>query len=152
MANKLVYGQYRITNVGKEEYLGVSRIRPDIYPPPPAPVVVLRRGVLPPEFTIVPVDVGANAYIILVEQRVIRDQDGRVFAFENEPAEVWLIRYNDAQNAYTIERRAEVFPELYTGWTAPSPDETADPDQIFLSRFPEPSPFQLFRFERVGLE
>ncbi|KAI5999141.1 hypothetical protein EDD15DRAFT_2363178 [Pisolithus albus] len=152
MADKLVYGQYHITNVGKKEYLGVSRFVPAIYPPPPAPVVVLRPDIVPPKFTIVPVDVEANAYVILVEKRVTRDQDNRVFAFENEPAEVWRIRYKEAQNAYTIEKREEFSPGLFAGWTAPSPDETVDPDQILISRFLEPSHFQLFKFERVGLE
>ncbi|KIK17244.1 hypothetical protein PISMIDRAFT_685512 [Pisolithus microcarpus 441] len=77
MENKLVYGQYHITNVGKKEYLGVSNVGPYIEPPPPAPVVVLRPDILPPKFTIVPVDVGANAYVILVEKRVTRDQRKR---------------------------------------------------------------------------
>ncbi|KAI6009818.1 hypothetical protein PISMIDRAFT_689047 [Pisolithus microcarpus 441] len=143
---------YRITNVGKEEYLGVSRVVPDIFPPPPAPVVTLRRGVLPPEFTIVPVDVEANAYVILVDRRVTRDQDNCVFAFENEPAEVWLICYKEAQNAYIIEKREKFGPAPSIVWTALSPDGAVHPDQILLMPFEEPEPFQLFKFERVGLE
>lgn len=151
MENKLVYGRYRITSVGRKEYLGVSRVKPDIYPPPPVPVIVVRPGVLPSEFIVVPVDVDVDTYVILDEKRVTRDQENRVFAFENEPAEVWLIKYNKEHDAYTIEKR-EVVPDIYIGWTAPLPDESADPDQILLRPLLEPNPFQLFKFERVGLE
>ncbi|KAI6018550.1 hypothetical protein BKA83DRAFT_4496060 [Pisolithus microcarpus] len=130
MAKNLTYGQYHITNVGKKEYLGVSNVGPYIEPPPPAPVVVLHPDILPPKFTIIPVNVEANTYVILVEKKVTHDQEDRVFAFENKPAEVWLICYKEAQNAYIIEKREEFGPELFIGWTAPSPDDSVHPDQV----------------------
>ncbi|KAI6009819.1 hypothetical protein PISMIDRAFT_689051 [Pisolithus microcarpus 441] len=152
MENKLVYGRYRIVHVGKEEYLGLSNTGLDIYPPPPAPVIVLPPDVLPPEFTIVPVDVEANTYVILVEKRVTRGQDNRVFAFVNEPAEVWRIRYNEAHDAYSIEKRGEFGPGLSLGWTLVIFVDTVNPNQITLQQFSEPGPYQLFKFERVGVE
>ncbi|KAI6095973.1 hypothetical protein EV401DRAFT_1157437 [Pisolithus croceorrhizus] len=118
----LACGQYHIINVERSEYLGISNIGPDTYPwpGPPASVAVLHNPFFPPEvmlmfwviyedltvldllqFTIVPVDIGANAYAILIEKRVTGDHGNRVFAFSNEPAEVWLIRYKEAQDAYT---------------------------------------------------
>lgn len=163
----LVYGQYHITSVGRKEYLGVFT-EPGVLPPPPvpasapvippppfpapAPVIVLRPSVLPPRFTVVPVDVEAGTYVILVERRVTRGQDNRVFASKNEPAEVWLISYNKDHDAYTIQKREIVGPFLYLGWTAPSLDGAIHPDQILLERFLEPGPLQLFKFERVGAE
>ncbi|KAI6102284.1 hypothetical protein EV401DRAFT_2080077 [Pisolithus croceorrhizus] len=101
MTNKLAYGQYHITNVGRNKYLGVSDFRPPPSPPASASVVVLRESFLPPEFTIVPVDVEADNYVILVGRMVTRDRDNRVCTFANEPAEVWLIRYEEGRDAYT---------------------------------------------------
>ncbi|KAI6116664.1 hypothetical protein EDD16DRAFT_1798278 [Pisolithus croceorrhizus] len=152
MPKELAYGRYHIASVQREEQLGVST-EPDISSPPPAPVVVLPRGVLPPEvilmlrviredstdldlpqFTIVPVNVEANAYIILVEKRVTGDQEDLVFASTGEPAEVWLITYCEIPNAcgepqkgYTIQKRDGISPFL--GWTAPPRDGAQHPNQ-----------------------
>ncbi|KAI6127202.1 hypothetical protein F5141DRAFT_378975 [Pisolithus sp. B1] len=153
MPKELAYGRYHIASVQREEQLGVST-EPDISSPPPAPVVVLPRGVLPPEFTIVPVNVEANAYIILVEKRVTGDQEDLVFASTGEPAEVWLITYCEIPNAccepqkgYTIQKRDGISPFL--GWTAPPRDGAQHPNQISLRRFLYPCPSQLFQIVPV---
>ncbi|KAI6162641.1 hypothetical protein EDD17DRAFT_1507802 [Pisolithus thermaeus] len=174
MTNKLAYGQYHITNVGRNKYLGVSDFRPPPSPPASASVVVLRESFLPPEvmlvlrniyedstdldlpqFTIVPVDVEADNYVILVGRMVTRDRDNRVCTFANEPAEVWLIRYEEGRDAYTqvtamdsIEKKEGMHP--FIGWTAPSVDRDANPDQILIGLSPVPDPSQLFKFERVA--
>ncbi|KAI6010939.1 hypothetical protein F5J12DRAFT_891445 [Pisolithus orientalis] len=154
MANELLHGQYIITSVADQENLGVSIIVPLIFPPPPIPVIVLPEGVVPPKFTIEPVNGGNNTYVILVDKRNTRGQDERVFAFENEPAEEWVIIYREPQNAYTIERRGGPL-----GWTAPPREEPLPERQILLSPLivrpsepPQFLPSQLFRLTRVLLE
>ncbi|KAI6104581.1 hypothetical protein EDD16DRAFT_1637353 [Pisolithus croceorrhizus] len=150
----LACGQYHIINVERSEYLGISNIGPDTYPwpGPPASVAVLHNPFFPPEFTIVPVDIGANAYAILIEKRVTGDHGNRVFAFSNEPAEVWLIRYKEAQDAYTIEKREEFGQDLFLGWTAPPADGAEHPDQILLRPFSEPRHSQLFKIVLLPVE
>ncbi|KAI6139721.1 hypothetical protein BKA82DRAFT_24315 [Pisolithus tinctorius] len=151
MVNELPPGQYIITSVADQENLGVSNIVPLIFPPPPIPVIVLPDGVLPPRFTIELVNGGDNTYVILVEKRNTRGQDERVFAFENEPAEEWVIIYREPQNAYTIERRGGPL-----AWTAPPREQPLPERQILLnplvvqlSEPPQFLPTQLFRFTRV---
>ncbi|KAI6108834.1 hypothetical protein EDD16DRAFT_62690 [Pisolithus croceorrhizus] len=170
MAERLLPGQYYITSLQNNDNLGVSEIGPLIFPPPPAPVIVLPEGVLPPrviftscvaykdstdpdlpQFTVVPVDTGeANAYVIVVNNETTRGQEDRVFAFADEPAEVWAIVHREFHNAYTIERRGGS-----VGWTVPPPEER-ELRQVFLSPIiatfslpPQFLPSQLFRFERV---
>ncbi|KIK18180.1 hypothetical protein PISMIDRAFT_684473 [Pisolithus microcarpus 441] len=100
---------------------------------------------------VVPVDIGEpNAYVIVASNRTIRGQEGGVFAFADEPAEVWIIVYREDHEAYTIERRGGPI-----GWTAPKSEEP-EPRQIVLSPListdslpPQFLPFQLFKFERV---
>ncbi|KAI5985209.1 hypothetical protein EDC04DRAFT_2913940 [Pisolithus marmoratus] len=145
--HRLAYGQYLINNM--DTPLGVSQIGNLPEPPPPVPVVL---GPPPYIFTVVPVDVADNTYVILVDRRVTRGQDDRVFAFENSPAEVWAINYREAEQAYTIEVRTPIGPLEPCGWTAPSRDEPQNMGQILLRMFVEPCPEQLFKFERVGLE
>ncbi|KAI6000262.1 hypothetical protein EDC04DRAFT_1070382 [Pisolithus marmoratus] len=101
MVNRLPYGRYYITSLEDNRNLGVSRFVNPIYPPPPVPVVVLPRDVMPPMFTVVPVEGGDNTYVVLVERRLVRGDKDRVLAYENEPAEVWVINYREAQSAYT---------------------------------------------------
>ncbi|KAI5993350.1 hypothetical protein EDC04DRAFT_2910859 [Pisolithus marmoratus] len=153
MADRLLHGQYYITSLQNNENLGVSNIVPAIFPPPPLPVIVLPDGVLPPRFTVEPVNGGDNTYVILVERRNTRGQEDRVFAFENEPAEEWVILYRELQDAYTIERRGEP-----VGWTVPQPEET-EIRQVVLrpiistrSLPPQFLPTQLYRFERAPEE
>ncbi|KAI6014110.1 hypothetical protein PISMIDRAFT_196896 [Pisolithus microcarpus 441] len=151
MAEKISPGQYFVTSLLNNDNLGVSDIGPLIFPPPPAPVIVLPRGVLPPRFTVVPVDTGEpNAYVVVVSNRTTRGQEDRVFAFADEPAEVWIIVYREYHKAYTIERRGGP-----VGWTAPESEEP-EPRQIVLSPIistkslpPQFLPSQLFKFERV---
>ncbi|KAI6044503.1 hypothetical protein EDC04DRAFT_372379 [Pisolithus marmoratus] len=160
MVNRLPYGRYYITSLEDNRNLGVSRFVNPIYPPPPVPVIVLPQGVLPSRvFTVVPVEGGDNTYVILVERRLVRGDEDRVLAYENEPAEVWVIRFREHQNAYTIERRYEVERQGEPlAWTAPRSDQEHE-RQVLLcpllatkSEPPQFRPTQLFRFERVPLE
>ncbi|KAI6009676.1 hypothetical protein EDC04DRAFT_2610610 [Pisolithus marmoratus] len=176
--HRLAYGQYLINNM--DTPLGVSQISNLPEPPPPVPVIlgpppyivtpilcVTRKASthLDLQFTVVPVDIEDNTYVILVDRRVTRGEDDRVFAFENKPAQVWAINYREAEQAYTIDECWELIqrylsievrtligpPEPY-GWTAPSRDEPQHMGQILLCLFVEPRPEQLFKFERVHLE
>ncbi|KAI6108835.1 hypothetical protein EDD16DRAFT_1898485 [Pisolithus croceorrhizus] len=125
-----------------------------------------------PPFTVEPVNGGDNTYAIRVENRNTRGQENRVFAFEDQPAEEWVIVYREFQNAYTevtgsrhprvldtdtmmvsIQRRDDP-----AGWTVPPLEET-ELRQVTLSPLiSTPSlplqflPRQLFRFERVPEE
>ncbi|KAI5985206.1 hypothetical protein EDC04DRAFT_2913938 [Pisolithus marmoratus] len=163
--HRLAYGQYLINNM--DTPLGVSQISNLPEPPPPVPVIlgpppyivtpilfVTRKASthLDLQFTVVPVDIEDNTYVILVDRRVTRGEDDRVFAFENRPAQVWAINYREAEQAYTIEVRTPIGPLEPFGWTAPSRDEPQNMGQILLRMFVEPCPEQLFKFERVGLE
>ncbi|KAI6001268.1 hypothetical protein EDD15DRAFT_2361619 [Pisolithus albus] len=151
MAEILFPGQYFVTSLLNNDNLGVTDIAPMIYPPPPAPVIVLPKGVLPPRFTVVPVDVGEpNAYVIAVRNGSTRGEEDRVFSFADKPAEVWIITYRENHNAYTIERKGGP-----VGWTTPKSEEP-EPRQIVLSPVvstkslpPQFLPSQLFKFERV---
>ncbi|KAI6001267.1 hypothetical protein EDD15DRAFT_2192914 [Pisolithus albus] len=155
MANVLLHGQYYVISVQDNEQLDVSRIIPHIFPPPPLPVIVLPREVVPPKppFTIEPVNGGDNTYVIKVEDRNTRGEEKRVFAFEDQPAEEWVILYREGQDAYTIERRGEP-----VGWTVPLPEETGlrqvalEPIISTGSLPPQFLPRQLFRFERLPKE
>ncbi|KAI6044499.1 hypothetical protein EDC04DRAFT_2599520 [Pisolithus marmoratus] len=153
MAGRLLHGQYYITSLQNNENLGVSNIVPAIFPPPPLPVIVLPDGVLPPRFTVEPVNGGDNTYVILVERRNTRGQEDRVFAFENEPVEEWVILYRELQDAYTIERRGGP-----VGWTVPQPEETEIRQVVLRPIIATPSlpprflPSQLYRFERAPEE
>ncbi|KIK18218.1 hypothetical protein PISMIDRAFT_684407 [Pisolithus microcarpus 441] len=155
MANMLLPGQYYIISLQDNEQLDVSNIIPAIFPPPPLPVIVLPREVVPPRppFTVEPVNGGDNTYVIRVADRNTRGQENRVFAFEDQPAEEWVIVYRELQGAYTIERRGEP-----VGWTAPLPEET-ELRQVALNPListpsfpPRFLPRQLFRFERLPEE
>ncbi|KAI6124893.1 hypothetical protein EV401DRAFT_1940492 [Pisolithus croceorrhizus] len=155
MANTPLHGQYYIISLQDNDHLDVSNIVPAIFPPPPLPVIVLPREVVPPRppFTVEPVNGGDNTYAIRVENRNTRGQENRVFAFEDQPAEEWVIVYRQFQNAYTIQRRDDP-----AGWTVPLPEET-ELRQVTLSPListrslpPQFLPRQLFRFERVPEE
>ncbi|KAI6014109.1 hypothetical protein PISMIDRAFT_196824 [Pisolithus microcarpus 441] len=155
MANILLHGQYYIISVQDNEQLDVSKIIPAIFPPPPLPVIVLPREVVPPRppFTVEPVNGGDNTYVIKVENRNTRGQEKRVFAFEDQPAEEWVIVYRELQGAYTIERRGEP-----VGWTVPLFEET-ELRQVVLEPIisthsipPQFLPRQLFRFEGLPVE
>ncbi|KAI6101174.1 hypothetical protein F5141DRAFT_1137160 [Pisolithus sp. B1] len=155
MANTLLHDQYYIISLQDNDYLDVSNIVPAISPPPPLPVIVLPRGVVPPRppFTVEPVNGGDNTYAIRVENRNTRGQENLVYAFEDQPAEEWVVIYRELQRAYTIERRGES-----VGWTVPLPEET-ELRQVTLSPListrslpPQFLPRQLFRFERVPEE
>ncbi|KAI6001269.1 hypothetical protein EDD15DRAFT_1668996 [Pisolithus albus] len=151
MAEKLSPGQYLITSLLNNDNLGVSEKAPTIYPPLPAPVIVLPEGALPPRFTVVPVDIGEpNAYVIAVRNGSTRGQEDRVFSFADKPAEVWIIVHREYHNAYTIERKGG--PD---GWTTPESEEP-EQRQIVLrpvtstkSSPPQFRSSQLFKFERV---
>ncbi|KAI6160637.1 hypothetical protein EDD17DRAFT_1875583 [Pisolithus thermaeus] len=65
-----------------------------------------------PPFTVEPVDGGDSTYIIMAEKRNTRcDEDG-VFAFQNEPAEEWVIRCEGSQGQYIMNQRG------VEAWTA----------------------------------
>lgn len=151
MAEKLSPGQYLVTSLLNNDNLGVSELSLMIFPPPPAPVIVLEKGVMPPRFTVVPVDTGEpNTYVIAVRNGSTRGQEDRVFSFEDEPAEVWIIIYRENHKAYTIERRGG--PD---GWTAPKSEEpklrqiVLSPVICTMSLPPQYLPSQLFKFEHV---
>ncbi|KAI5982705.1 hypothetical protein EDC04DRAFT_2915381 [Pisolithus marmoratus] len=146
MVNRLPYGRYYITSLEDNRNLGISRFVNPIYPPPPVPV-----------FTVVPVEGGENTYVILVERRLVRGDKDRVLAYENEPAEVWVINYGEAQSAYTIERRCELERKGEPlAWTV---GDNEHEYQVLLrtlvvkhSEPPQFRPSQLFRFERAREE
>ncbi|KAI6023283.1 hypothetical protein EDC04DRAFT_2727610 [Pisolithus marmoratus] len=147
MVNQLPYGQYHITNLENNDPLDVSKISNLPDPLPPAPVILglACRVVMPilcviyedstdierPQFTVVPVDVGVDTYVILVdEEKRLTCGDNihpeeRVFAFDKKPAEVWVVTYRETQKAYTIERR-----EGHLAWTAPC-SEPEHPRQVW---------------------
>ncbi|KAI5985212.1 hypothetical protein EDC04DRAFT_2830257 [Pisolithus marmoratus] len=155
MNNRLLPGQYLITCLENDDHLGLSHFVNPLPDPSPAEVILLPQGVVPPQFTVVPVDVGGtDTYVIVVENLTIRGRDDRAFAFGNEPAEVWCIRYSESHNAYTITRREE--PSV---WTALR-EEPEHPGQILICPLvcmpqsipPQFHSSQLFRFERVPRE
>ncbi|KAI6010931.1 hypothetical protein F5J12DRAFT_571133 [Pisolithus orientalis] len=150
MDKRLLPGQYYITSLQNNENLGVSQSLP-VIPPLPVPVMILRPGVLPPEFTVEVVNGGDNTYVIKVERRNTRGRKDRVFAFADQPAEEWVILYREYNGAYTIERRDQP-----VGWTVQQPEGVED-RQVVLSPVvstrsipPQFRPTQLFRFESAG--
>ncbi|KAI5982707.1 hypothetical protein EDC04DRAFT_2915383 [Pisolithus marmoratus] len=158
MVNALLTGQYRITSLVNNEPLSLSNV------PSPLAVIVLPQGILPYNFTVVPVGDGDDTYVILVDNRNTRGENERVFAYEDRSAEVWVIRYREPQDAYTIERRDGPLPSEpppipipSLAWTVPDREsETERQDQVLLrplivllSDPPQYIPSQLFRFERV---
>ncbi|KAI5982708.1 hypothetical protein EDC04DRAFT_2915384 [Pisolithus marmoratus] len=156
MVNELPTGQYRITSLLDNDPLSVSS------GPAPLAVIVLPPGVLPYSFTVVPVHDGDDTYVILVDNRNTRGENERVFAFRDRPAEVWVIRYREPQDAYTIERRDGPLstdpPPVPLAWTVPrqEPESGEREDQVLLrplaatrSDPPQFRSSQLFRIERV---
>ncbi|KAI6139784.1 hypothetical protein BKA82DRAFT_4222036 [Pisolithus tinctorius] len=169
MMHSLRPGLYWIVSVEYKEELGLSRFSNPIYPPPPVPVVVLPPGVLPPQFIVELVENERETYLIKVQEDmipVIRNTRGvpgpedpqlpdpRVFAFENEPAEKWVVLHREDENIYTIERKPE-YRNL--AWTAPPHEEPEPLRQILLRELnvrptdpPTFDPFQLFNFQYLG--
>ncbi|KAI6124899.1 hypothetical protein EV401DRAFT_1886182 [Pisolithus croceorrhizus] len=107
MAHRPLRGRYHIITWENGNYLGASISVPPNSPLYSVPVVVLPRAVMTSPvmltpFTVEPVDGGDSTYIIMAEKRNTRcDEDG-VFAFQNEPAEEWVIRCEGSQGQYII--------------------------------------------------
>ncbi|KAI6095776.1 hypothetical protein F5141DRAFT_1221487 [Pisolithus sp. B1] len=168
MANRLPHGRYYITNMENNSVLnaGISRIATPTHPLPPAPVILLPQGALPPrvtlifcfiykdptdldlpQFTVVPVIGENNTYIITVERRTVGHQGNHVVASENKPAELWLIRYRVDQSAFTVENA-----EGTLAWTA-SAVVPGQHRRINLSALAAlPTAQQLFNFEHAPSE
>ncbi|KAI6010905.1 hypothetical protein F5J12DRAFT_891408 [Pisolithus orientalis] len=171
MMHRLRPGVYQIISVAYKEDLGLSRFANPIYPPPPVPVVVLPDGVLPPKFIVELVVDEPETYLIKVQEDmspVIKNTRGvpgpedprlpdpRVFAFENEPAEKWVVLHredDEDDDIYTIERKPG-YGNL--AWTAPRREEPEPERQILLRELivrpadpPIYDPFQLFKFQFV---
>lgn len=168
MVHRLHPGVYQIISVAYQRDLGTSRDRNVI---DPVPVVVLRVGVLPPRFIVEEVENEPETYFIKVQEDmspVIKNTRGvpgpeepnlpvpRVFAFENENPEKWVILHREDPEIYTIQRKPECGS---LAWTAPRglPDEEPEPDrQVLLERLiiketdpPTIDRFQLFQFQPV---
>ncbi|KAI5985205.1 hypothetical protein EDC04DRAFT_3149806 [Pisolithus marmoratus] len=142
MANKSLHGQYHIITLENNNYLGLPIDLPTFLP---RPVVVLPPSIVPPPpFTVEPVDGRDNTYVILTEKRNTRAQEHCIFAFENEPAEEWVILPRESPNVHSIERRSESL-----AWTAPPPEESDRRVHLVQPSDPQFLPSQLFRFEPV---
>ncbi|KAI6101168.1 hypothetical protein F5141DRAFT_1218216 [Pisolithus sp. B1] len=113
MAHRPLRGRYHIITWENGNYLGASISVPPNSPLYSVPVVVLPTAAMTsPPFTVEPVDGGDSTYIIMAEKRNTRcDEDG-VFAFQNEPAEEWVIRCEGSQGQYTMNQRG------VEAWTA----------------------------------
>ncbi|KAI6017975.1 hypothetical protein BKA83DRAFT_4316441 [Pisolithus microcarpus] len=123
---KLPSGNYKIYSLVSNQPLGIQAIlgyRPDVPVVEPAqprinsradPVVVPVPGAAPQTFTIRQVNGSEDTYVITIDRKNTRDERNLVYAFENEPAQEWVITYRENQGAYTIVK-------MRTGgaWTDP---------------------------------
>ncbi|KAI6017990.1 hypothetical protein BKA83DRAFT_681227 [Pisolithus microcarpus] len=123
---KLPSGNYRIYSLVSNQPLGIQAIlgyRPDAPVVEPAqpritsradPVVVPVPSAAPQTFTVRQVNGSEDTYVITIDRKNTRDERNLVYAFENEPAQEWVITYRENQGAYTIVK-------MRTGgaWTDP---------------------------------
>lgn len=149
MANRRLHGRYYITNLENGTILlnvGISRSAAPVRPVDPAAVIVLPQGVLPPRFTVVPVVGQNNPYIITAESRTVGHQASDVVAFENNPADLWVIRYREDRRAFTIESADGTL-----AWTVSAAGPV--PRKVVLTAPANPpSATQLFNLEHVPSE
>ncbi|KAI5988594.1 hypothetical protein EDD15DRAFT_1369745 [Pisolithus albus] len=110
---KLPSGNYRIYSLVSNQPLGIQSIlgyRPDVPVVEPAqpritsradPVVVPVPGAVPQTFTVRQVNGSEETYVITIDRKNTGDERNLVYAFENEPAQEWVITYREKQDAYT---------------------------------------------------
>ncbi|KAI6039731.1 hypothetical protein EDC04DRAFT_1636890 [Pisolithus marmoratus] len=124
--HKLRSGDYRIHSLVSNQPLGIQRIvgiRPDDPVVEPAlprmhsradPVVVPVPSAAPQIFTVQQVNESEDTYVIKIEGKYTRDERNLVYAFQDPPAQEWVITYRENQGAYTIVK-------MRTGgaWTDP---------------------------------
>ncbi|KAI6000122.1 hypothetical protein F5J12DRAFT_846283 [Pisolithus orientalis] len=119
-------GDYRIHSLVSNQPLGIQSVvgrRPDdsviepVRPPVHSradPVIVPVTGFAPQTFTVQQVNGAEDTYVIRIEGKYTRDERNLVYAFQDPPAQEWVITYRENQGAYTIVK-------MRTGgaWTDP---------------------------------
>ncbi|KAI6115576.1 hypothetical protein EV401DRAFT_2097591 [Pisolithus croceorrhizus] len=112
--HKLPTGNYRIHSLVSNQPLGLQGVlgyRPDVpvvEPPHPRthsradPVVVPVPSAAPQTFTVQQVNGSEDTYVIKIEGKFTRDERNLVYAFQDPPAQEWVITYRENQGAYTI--------------------------------------------------
>lgn len=124
--HKLPSGDYRIHSLVSNQPLGIQSVvgrRPDdpviepVRPPVHSradPVIVPVPGFAPQTFTVQQVNGAEDTYVIRIEGKYTRDERNLVYAFQDPPAQEWVITYRENQGAYTIVK-------MRTGgaWTDP---------------------------------
>lgn len=143
MSDELLISARYIIRTFAGKALGLTRIQPDIFPPPPRPIIEVPDGVQPEEFNIV--KVGENAYDVAAAV----DIGGRLFEFPEVTPQRWVIIFRPHQRAYTVEKQG-----TEDAWTAPktgkSPQILVQPVKVISQLHPPQFPDDvLFRFERV---
>ncbi|KAI6125653.1 hypothetical protein EDD16DRAFT_1557928 [Pisolithus croceorrhizus] len=124
--HQLPSGNYRIHSLVSNQPLGLQGVlgyRPDVpvVEPPHLrthsradPVVVPVPSAAPQTFTVQQVNGSEDTYVIKIEGKYTRDERNLVYAFQDPPAQEWVITYRENQGAYTIAK-------MRTGgaWTDP---------------------------------
>lgn len=147
--HKLPSGDYRIHSLVSNQPLGIQSVvghRPDdpvIAPARPPvhsradPVIVPAPGFAPQTFTVQQVNGAEDTYVIRIEGKYTRDERNLVYAFQNPPAQEWVITYRENQGAYTIVKMRtggawtdpRQFPDNFLGQvTLPEGEQIEIPD------------------------
>ncbi|KAI6152652.1 hypothetical protein BKA82DRAFT_4113075 [Pisolithus tinctorius] len=104
-----------LNGIGGNPYVGIPLNRPTRLP-----VKLIERipGVRPPRFIFTRVE--DEVYTLTINGLNVVEQQGKLFAVTEEPAQEWVVRYRAFHDAYTIVKRLDSREEI--GWMAPTQD------------------------------